>query len=265
MSGIAPAAANKLQRVSKHFSYLKSKASTSSPEYKDFKVLNNFPFFVNVNIQISRASSGEDREAATPSQLRPVPRRGHLQPVLSRVEVSVRLEVMMAKHRSEVDHEGSHGQSQSQGEAQAQASYNKFMSLIRNKQLAEHHDRADVASVQADTDAGFHAFVMTRHEATVADLECLVHALTQQACVSVPMSGPETVEGLDSTSDLDSSLHCSIDDSDIDPRMVLSTTMQSVWNKLKVKIVVEPRLVIIYFLLFVMIIYSFQCVYIVRM
>ena len=221
VSDIAPAAANKLKRVSKHFSYLKKKASKI--EDKDFKVLDNFPFFVNVNIQLSHLSNG-DEEVAMPSHLRSS--RGGQRQTLPGIDVLVKLEVMLAKQRTEVDIHPSES-------SQAQASYNKFMSLIQNKQLSQHHNQAEVISVQADTEAGFYAFTMRRHEMIVKDLECLAHALTQQAC----LSGAATHH--------DSSLLCYIEEHENadHPHVVMHTQLLSGGSELKMRIVLEPRLV----------------------
>ena len=172
VSGIAPDAAKKMKTVSRQFSFLKKDLKAARVKDADFNTLSNFPFFVNVNIQISHEMDCKD-EIAAPSNLR----RGEV--LMTCIEVSVGLEVMMAQRHAEVD--------KSSGKRDvASESNKKFLSLIRNKQLAEHHNKDDLTLVQADTDAGFYDFTVTRHESIIADLECTAHYLARQACVAPP-------------------------------------------------------------------------------
>lgn len=231
VSDIAPAAANKLKKVSKHYSYLKNSKMVDM----DFKVLNNFPFFVNVNIQASHTRNSfnkSDEEVNTHLHLPPK------SDLLSQVDVSVRFEIMMAKHRTEVDFSPANESPHAPG----QGSYNKFMSLIRSKQLAEHHSSADVTTVQADTQAGFYAFCLARHQHIIADLECLMHAMVERACVSATE--------IDSQGGI-TGIHCHIDENNGNPQVLILSKVKDGWDmaqpsniQFNSRVVFEPRLVI---------------------
>jgi hypothetical protein len=204
VSGIAPDTAAKLKRVARQFSYLKQDLHAFEAKDPDFDVLNNSPFFVNVNIQISHSSVHCGERARSPSfNLR----GGKV--LLPCLEVAVGLEVMMVTRQS------ARQMSFKKRDHDAKENNNKFLSLIRQKQLFEHHRAGEVVTVQADTHEGFYAFTVARHRDVMEDIECLLHFLAQRSCVAAQ----------DNLGDV----RCRIDESDDgNPLIFMSTTVRDV-------------------------------------
>jgi hypothetical protein len=249
-----------MKKISRRFSYRDEDLKASKYEDKDFQVFNNFPFFVNINIEISYASDCQEKVSLS-SSLSSTKLGGKV--LLSCVEVSVGFEIMLAMSHTQQEREeeeagrGSrrrHSSSKDVSQVKSLLAHNKFLSLIREQKLAEHEYEHPVRIIEADTKAGFYGYMVIRHEAIIADLECIMHFFASQAC------GIERESESESEGGREAAMHCVVDRNEDSPRIEMrnrvgggsgvlraprsseSGSVAQLPVELKIRLVLSPRL-----------------------
>lgn len=206
---IAPDVAAEMKGVSKHYSFLKATMHTK-PVDKDYAKLVRFPIFINLNVQLTL-----DSGCAVKDKSKLNLRFGKNEIQTSCVDILMEIEVMTAMSQSDA---------KASEAVKVNDHQNKFLTLIKNKQLAANHLASEVMSVHADTDEGYVSFVVEHRSDIIHDFECLVHMLAMKACVSTTHSTEPA--GMSCLIEEDGAIpHITI--SDRDPDTVVSVTRPS--------------------------------------
>ena len=158
-----------MKGTSRQYTFLKDDLGSLSLKNADksFRVLQNIPIFINVNIAMNLAENCDGR-ALVSSKLR------HKKGIMYCIDVRIGYDVMMPNNLDETSSENTN----------IERSHDKFLNIIRKKQLLEHHNMDNVVTISLDTNKGYYDYISSEYDTVLTDIENLVYFMARKTCVS---------------------------------------------------------------------------------